>query len=768
MPLTVECGAIVEYFGSNDYCKVYKRDRVPHATLLVWKNNGGDGDEYDPDPAFHRNDWFLELHDQKGSERIIKYSLLKCKGMEIFAKFIHEGKATVKVKHPACQIMITRTTTLSDLKRVITNLMKFKRRHFGGSELPPKFGGGGKVGSEVMKWDIEKAKREKERKKPSSRAFCQWKTPQDVVRTRTLLEGHRRGASPNGRNMGSKFAEVAGVNNQGKWVLQDDESPAGGRGKKLTPSGSERKRQISKNKLPVIPEEFREGAALREQGLNEKQALVVNSICNGLNVFFTGGAGVGKSFVANKIVELFRSANGTTAGGMKFFKKRRLTMCATTGVAAANIGGVTIHGFAGLTSEECDPALSKEEVWSRIKRRCSPYSKDGLFQRWKHVDVLLIDEISMLPADFWDKMEYIARKTRKNDRPFGGVQIIVGGDFLQLPPVPFRGKGQNSYSSTVEYCFQAKSWNRVIDVVVELTEVYRQKGDQLYADVLREIRLGRCSREHLELLMATKDNVFEEEEDHLGQENRFNSVKRGVTKLCTHNREMKNVNEEKIKSLQNVATVIYMAKYRNALDETTKGNVLRCCTAEERLVLKTGSQVMLLKNKDPSKGLVNGAVGVIESFTGLSNAQLNANREVIVELNAGMNNTILPIVSFKNVKQFKVSPETWHLKTGALHGYDDSMYDKSAIPSITQIPLTLAWAISIHKSQSMTLKAIEMDLSKVFEYGQAYVALSRGTGFKGVRIFNLSPDAIRSDPVVLSYYEDISRHEESVKRSKLF
>ncbi|XP_029106285.1 ATP-dependent DNA helicase PIF1 [Scleropages formosus] len=410
--------------------------------------------------------------------------------------------------------------------------------------------------------------------------------------------------------------------------------------------------------------------------LSKEQAQILDAVLSGKNIFFTGSAGTGKSYMLKRIV-----------GSLP---PKSTYATASTGVAACHIGGTTLHNFAGIGS-----GSAPLEQCLELARR------PGVLQHWTSCRHLVIDEISMVEAQFFDKLEAIARSIRRSSEPFGGMQLIVCGDFLQLPPVT-RGKGKPSF------CFQARSWRKCIQLNMELTEVRRQT-DKSFISLLQEIRLGRVTEEVTSELMKTAYNCIERD---------------GIlaTRLCTHKDDVELTNENKLQQLPGVIHTFEAVDSDPQLVKTIDAQ----SPVAQVLQLKVGAQVMLTKNLDVQRGLVNGARGVVVSFE--------------------PGNKGLPCVRFLCGVTAVMKPERWVFKAnGGLY------------LSRQQLPLKLAWAISIHKSQGMTLDCVEISLARVFECGQAYVALSRAMSPEGLRVMDFDPHVVRADPDVLLFYKRLRK-----------
>lgn len=288
--------------------------------------------------------------------------------------------------------------------------------------------------------------------------------------------------------------------------------------------------------------------------------------------------------------------------------------------------------------------------------------------------------------------------------------MILCGDFFQLPPVVKQDKfSRNAMSQDVavplvRFSFQTKAWRECIQNSYELSVVHRQK-DPEFVSILNSIRIGRVTPEIRDRLAATSKQQIEME---------------GIlaTQLCSHTNDADLINQSKLNNLTGeektfhaIDSDAYMAKQ---LDQQVQ--------APGKLTLKLGAQVMLLKNLNIAEGLVNGARGVVINFV-----------------------QGYPLVKFKK-RELLVKPEKWSIKTAG-----------AVIVSRSQLPLKLAWAFSIHKSQGLTLDCVEMSLSKVFEAGQAYVALSRAQSLESLRVLDFDGKQVWANPTVLEYYRDLRR-----------
>ncbi|XP_017363612.1 ATP-dependent DNA helicase PIF1 isoform X1 [Cebus imitator] len=410
--------------------------------------------------------------------------------------------------------------------------------------------------------------------------------------------------------------------------------------------------------------------------LSEEQAAVLRAVLKGQSIFFTGSAGTGKSYLLKRILGLL-PPTGTVA-------------TASTGVAACHIGGTTLHAFAGIGSGQAPLA------------QCVALAqRPGVRQGWLNCQRLVIDEISMVEADLFDKLEAVARAVRQQNKPFGGIQLIICGDFLQLPPVT---KG----SQPPRFCFQAKSWKRCVPVTLELTKVWRQ-ADQTFISLLQAVRLGRCSDEVTHQLRATAAHK-------VGRDGIV------ATRLCTHQDDVALTNQRRLQELPGKVHRFEAVDSNPELASTLDAQ----CPVNQLLQLKLGAQVMLVKNLSVSRGLVNGARGVVVGFEAEGRG--------------------LPQVRFLCGVTEVIRADRWTVQVTG-----------SQLLSRQQLPLQLAWAMSIHKSQGMTLDCVEISLGRVFASGQAYVALSRARSLQGLRVLDFDPMAVRCDPRVLHFYATLQR-----------
>lgn len=286
--------------------------------------------------------------------------------------------------------------------------------------------------------------------------------------------------------------------------------------------------------------------------------------------------------------------------------------------------------------------------------------------------------------------------------------MILCGDFFQLPPV-VKNENRNIFEAKKQaikrFCFQSNAWDSCIQYCFELTEIYRQK-DPKFVEMLNSIRIGRVTPEMTARLVSTA-----------GQRIESNGIL--ATQLCSHTKDSDFINQSKLANLTSPEKVFEATDSDIYLTKTLDSQL----PVPHRLVLKIGAQVMLVKNVNLSTGLVNGARGIVSKFS-----------------------EGFPVVTFKNKVEYIAKPEKWMIKTPG-----------GGILQRKQVPLKLAWAFSIHKSQGLTLDCLEMSLAKVFEAGQAYVALSRAQSLDTLRILDFDAKQVFADPLVLQFYRDFRR-----------
>jgi len=372
---------------------------------------------------------------------------------------------------------------------------------------------------------------------------------------------------------------------------------------------------------------------------------------------------------------------------INYLKARKVPVAitASTGIAATHMNGMTIHTWAGIGIKD---TLSDDDL-KRMKER--KYLKEHL----ENAQVLIIDEISMLHAKQLNLVNQVLKYFKESDDAFGGIQVIAAGDFFQLPPV-----GKNSEQNRDKFCFMSNAWVEAKFRVCYLTEQHRQ-DDSALNDILNAIRAQNIQQQHIQALNDT----------------RHQDIGDTFTRLYTHNMDVDSINFQHLNAIEGTDhQFVAVTDGNEKLIETLKSSV----RAPDELTLKKHAKVMFVKNNF-DMGYINGSLGEVIGF------------EEDDEL--GM----LPKVKMTDGTVLLVAPETWSV---------DNEGGKT-IASLQQVPLRLAWAITIHKSQGMTLEAAEINLSHTFEKGQGYVALSRLKSINGLRLLGFNEQALELDSLAI-------------------
>ncbi len=401
--------------------------------------------------------------------------------------------------------------------------------------------------------------------------------------------------------------------------------------------------------------------------MTQSQALDI--LKTGANVFLTGEPGSGKTYVTNAYIQYLKSAGIEVA------------ITASTGIAATHIGGITIHAWSGIG----------------IKKSLSEYDLDQIAsykvvaERVEKASVLIIDEISMLDSRTLNMVHMVCKAVRRNDMPFGGLQIILVGDFFQLPPV--------SSNDAASFAFASSAWAEAEPVVCYITEQHRQE-DSTFLDILSAIRRNEVGEHHAE---------------HLEERRRITESweERSITKLYSHNTDVDRMNTDELEQLSGNTEYFEMdARGKDSLVEQLK----RGCLSPENLYLKKDAIVMFTKNS-PTGAFVNGTLGTVIGFA---------------------KHTNYPIIKTKTGRTIETEPMSWMIE------------DNGKIKAqISQIPLRLAWAMTVHKSQGISLDEAFIDLRSSFVEGQGYVALSRVRSLEGLYLLGWNAMALRVHPQVL-------------------
>jgi len=407
-----------------------------------------------------------------------------------------------------------------------------------------------------------------------------------------------------------------------------------------------------------------------------KQNTALNILKSGKNVFITGSAGTGKTY----LLDLYT----------QYLKERRVypTIVAPTGIAASHLGGQTIHSYFALGIRE-----SIDEGYVKFL-----LDKKYLKTRFSKLKILIIDEVSMVSPELFSSMDLILRGFKGTDAPFGGVQVVISGDFFQLPPVSKEPREKR-------FAWQSPAWRALDLQTCYLEEKFRQDDGRLI-QILDDIRSGEISASSEALLGERHEKEL------------LSHFK--PTRLYTHNVDVDRINLGELEKLEGEPK-LYVYESKGSQKNIEK--IFKSSLVLEELALKKGAVVIFIKN-NLEAGYLNGTTGTIESFSPIDN---------------------MPIVRTTDGTKIKLEPEEWSLE-------NDS---GKVLATVSQVSLRLAWAITVHKSQGMTLDAAEIDLSKTFETGQGYVALSRIKNIEGLRLVGLNSMALRVDPLILHIDERI-------------
>ena len=448
-------------------------------------------------------------------------------------------------------------------------------------------------------------------------------------------------------------------------------------------------------KSPIVNIKLNEDKIFIENiQLNEEQQSLFEKIENTNNHFFiTGKAGTGKSV----LLQYF-----------KYKSQKRLVIGAFTGVAALNVGGQTLNSLFELPIGFID--LKQLRVSGRVATLM------------RHVDTVVIDEVSMVRADMMGAIDIVLRQAKNLQIPFGGVQIVMFGDLYQLPPV-VADEGLHEYFAHNHggpYFFNANVWQEMKLHTYELSHNFRQQNDEVFKTVLNAVRKNQIDDSLLSILNQRYVEFL---------------PKDGVVTLATRNATVNEINNRRLAELS-TQEQIYRAEISGNLERSA-------FPAEEFLILKKGAQVMLLKN-DPEKRWVNGTVGVVESLSP---------SEIKVRINGAIVYSI-PKATWKKIRYF--------------YNQETRTLDEETLSTFTQFPLRLAWAFTIHKSQGKTYNSVVVNMEGgAFAHGQTYVALSRCVSLEGLYLTQpITPADIITDPIVVNFMEQIHIKEiESLSKS---
>lgn len=533
--------------------------------------------------------------------------------------------------------------------------------------------------------------------------------------------------------------------------------------------------------------------------LSVEQEQIIDLAEKGYNIFYTGSAGTGKSILLKELIKRLKKKYGP----------QHVAVTASTGLAACNIGGFTIHSYTGIGLGKGDADV----LYKKVRR-----SKKHL-RRWEEMSALVVDEISMLDGDLLDKLDTIAQKVRRNHEPFGGIQLIFCGDFFQLPPV------SKDPMNPTKFAFESNSWKSSIDITIMLERVFRQQGDLKFIDMLNKMRLGSIDEETE--MEFKKLNRALPDDDIIPAE------------LYSTRREVDRANGSRLAKLPGKSRIFKAIDGGDLQDKDLRDKLLQNFLSPQILHLKPGAQVMMIKNIDAT--LVNGSLGKVidfmdadtylfydvitnnpeaplenldalrndpaklemlreadnddddkarknkmtkESFSRLSSNEvvtelddnifdfladaepndqatrdnIKRKRAWLNELHLSSQGRKLPLVRFKmadmTTRTVLVEPEEWAIE-------DEK---EKPLVSRVQLPLMLAWSLSIHKSQGQTLPKVKVDLGRVFEKGQAYVALSRAVSREGLQVINFSRTKVGAHDKVVQFYNTLTSAETALAK----
>ena len=457
-----------------------------------------------------------------------------------------------------------------------------------------------------------------------------------------------------------------------------------------------------------------------------RQSSALDILKTGQNVFLTGSAGSGKTYTLNQYIDYLRA------------RRVPVAVTASTGIAATHMNGTTIHSWSGIGI--------KDELTDRDLTNLS--RKQFLADRLKDTAVLIIDEISMLHAKQINLVSQVLKHVRKNDKAFGGIQVVVAGDFFQLPPIGSKGE-----SNREKFAFMSEAWLDAKFHICYLSEQHRQVSEAANGgldldDILNQIRRQEVTFEAIAALEATFDQNVD--------------IKR--TRLYTHNLNVNKINDKELADLSGEmmrfeATSVGDSKLVETLKKTVR--------TQDDLVLKVGSKVMFIKN-NTELGVSNGTMGELIGFAAVKIDDSKDDNDDLIEdddIGSDKDSDIgndkqaaksakekakkdkakvkkpttqkMPVVRLNTGREVIAEPEEWII--------EDETGD--VLASYEQVPLCLAWAITIHKSQGMTLEAAEIDLSRTFELGQGYVALSRLKSLAGLQLLGMNEMSLQLDPL---------------------
>jgi ATP-dependent DNA helicase PIF1 len=450
---------------------------------------------------------------------------------------------------------------------------------------------------------------------------------------------------------------------------------------------------------------------IKELSLEQNEAM--KAYTDGKNIFLTGPGGSGKTELIKRMVAFSRSQG------------KKVQVCALTGCAAVllNCNAKTIHSWAGIGIA----SGLNEDIVQKIKM--NKYKK----KNWQSIDILIIDEISMMSLKVFDLLDAIGKCVRSAPKPFGGLQLVLSGDFYQLPPV-------GNTSETNAFCFESLNWNSTFQSIIQLKTIFRQT-DPVYTKILNQVRVGKLYKSSLDCLNAQVNKPLTAD---------FKPTilfpRRKDADLINYSELEKIPGEGKIykRTRAKESDLVSLAQNNNNKWKSKKGSgddrgtdemnldieynfLVNNIMADEELVLKVGAQVMCIVNIDNALDATDSAIK--------PDMIVNGSQGIVIDFIRD-----LPIVQFNNGVKRVIGHHVWASEVYSSVG-------------VKQIPLIHAWAITIHKSQGVTLEMAQIDAgSNIFECGQTYVALSRVKSLDGLYLTALNPQKIRVNKKVQDFY----------------
>ena len=457
-----------------------------------------------------------------------------------------------------------------------------------------------------------------------------------------------------------------------------------------------------------------------QNALSLDQCYAFNQFVQGKNLFITGPGGVGKTRLIHTFVDhAYKNAQTTDK------IEKMIVVCAMTGTASLLLkcNARTLHSWSGLK-------LAKGERGAIIANVLRNRNAKAV---WKACKILIVDEVSMMSLKIFELCEEIARIVRRSSQPFGGIQVIFTGDFFQLPPV-----GNAGDPDSERFCFESSKWQTIFpkENHIELTTMFRQT-DPKYIEILSQVRRGNLTDENIAILMERVKPGYNAEKHHgcvltklfpirskAEYVNQSMFAKIDAPIYCSDYTRVMNM-DAYIENGKPIPTELLVACMQLSSKERDYelDRLLASAGCAEKLELKVGAAVMCTYNVDMDLGICNGSQGIIVEITPDG----------------------IPIVKYSNGVRMAMKKHTWQS-------------DDYPTLAIMQIPLCLAWALTIHKIQGASMSMAEMDLGNaIFEYGQTYVALSRIRSLDGLYLSSFMPNKIKANPKVTAFYESFSK-----------